>query len=357
MRIERIAVLLVVVAGCKGKPAARSEPSPAGAGGVVPAAPRVAGDAGKAAPVAAWELRSAPIELACGADPEVKGTYQDALAAGRAAGAAKRWALAVSAFERALASKPDDAVALDELSLALLRVGDPAAALTTGERAIAAATTPNARASAHYNAGRAAEALGDVDRAKAHFEQSIELRPNDTVRARLAKLGPVAPRRLEKAPAMTACQALASVEAVCACLAKLPGLWGDGADSAGPGTCEPLAHRGAAAALVSVISNPTDPDARRPGTAIVLVAKRGATWSALGELDLAPEIDTDVSPRGSNAVDVVMYDERPIPGGTPGVGPEPEQVLGDRGRRERGHRRCLAIRLRATCRSEPRGVV
>ncbi len=63
-------------------------------------------------------------------------------------------------------------------------------------------------------------------------------------------------------------------------------------------------------------SNPTDPEARRPGTAIVLVAKRGATWSALGELDLAPEIDTDVSPRGSNAVDVVMYDERPIPGGT-----------------------------------------
>jgi tetratricopeptide (TPR) repeat protein len=310
--IVATAVALAALAACKNKSSVRDDrPSSP----VAPGAPVKAAVQDAAPPLPSWELHSAPIELACGAEPEVPGGYRDALAAGRAAATSRHWGLAVAAFEKALTSRAGDAVALDELSLALLRAGDLDAALAAGERASAAATAPNAMAAALYNAGRAAEALGDPARAKAHFEQSLELRPNDVVRAQLAKLAPVVPRSVAKGPVMSACSGQPSVAAACTCLATLPSLWGEGTVLDGPGTCEPLAQHGEAAALVQITSAPADVDVRRPGTAIVLLAKRGATWSAVRTIEVAPELDAEDSPNGTNVAEVMAYEERPVPGG------------------------------------------
>lgn len=254
-----------------------------------------------AAPGPSWELTSAAIELECGADPQVKGTYGAALAAGRAAGKAKRWAQAVAAFEHALAARAQDPAALDELGVALLQAGNAARALEVGVKAVAAAAAPNAKAAAHYNAGRAAEALGDLAAARAHYEQSLALRPHDGIRDRLAKLAPADPRPLERATAIATCQGLASVEAVCACLAKAPGAE----------ACEPSAHRGERGHVVHVRNAP-DEDGHGGAGALVLVARRGATWSALHELETTPSVDGEETPRAAHHASVAAYAERPL---------------------------------------------
>nr|MBA3818632.1 hypothetical protein [Deltaproteobacteria bacterium] len=52
------------------------------------------------------------------------------------------------------------------------------------------------------------------------------------------------------------------------------------------------------------------------GTALVLVAKQGATWSALQIVDAAPDVDLTETPKVVHAATVLGYEERAEPGGT-----------------------------------------
>lgn len=304
-------VVVVALTGCKKakqQPAVGSGSAPVVAGDA--AAPTPTADAAPVASEPAWELRSKPVDLGCAAPAPVTGSYKAALDAGRAAGKAKRWADAVAAFERALAVQDGDAAALSELAWATLQVGDAQRSYELAERAIAAATEPNPKAASHFNAARAAEALGDLARAKAHYEQSLELRPNDAIRDRLAKLAPAAPRPLPSATLLTACQGLASVDAVCTCLVSSVGQWGAAGGLEGTVGCEPAKERGTQAQLVVVQEQPANPDEATGGTAIVLVGKRGESWSALQVVETADEVDLTETPNAMHAASVLAYEER-----------------------------------------------
>jgi len=307
----KLGIVFVVVAliGCK---KANKETGTSSGSAVTrdaaPTAPTV--DAALLTSEPAWELRSKPIELGCGAPAPIPGSYKVALDEGRAAGKAKRWAEAVVAFEAALAARDGDAAALSELAWASLQVGDAQRSLELAERAIAAATEPNPKAASHFNAARAAEALGDIARAKSHYEKSLELRPNDAIRDRLAKLAPTKPRPLPRATPLTACQQLTSVDAVCKCLASSVSQWGAAGGLEGTVSCEPAQERGTQAQLVVVQEQPADPDKAVGGTAFVLVAKRGASWSALQVVETAGDVDLTVTPRAMHSATVLAYEER-----------------------------------------------
>lgn len=302
-----IAVAVIALIGCK---KSNKGPVATASGSASDAAQTAAADAAPVASdapaAAAWELRSKPIELDCGPKP-LTGSYKASLDAGRAAGKAKKWAEAVAAFERALAVQDGDAAALSELAWATLQTGDAKRSLELAERAIAAsAGQPNAQAASHFNAARAAEALGDIARAKTHYEKSLELRPNDAIKDRLAKLAAPLPRSLAPGSAISACQDLASVDEVCKCLAtssKATGIEGNAA-------CEPAKERGTQAQLVVVQGQPADPDAAAGGTAIVLVAKRGEKWSALQVVESAGDVDLTETPRAVHGATVLAYEER-----------------------------------------------
>lgn len=300
-----IVVAVIALIACK---KSNKQPVTTSSGSSSDAAQTAVIDAAPAAVDAAapaWELSSKPVELDCG-PPAFTGSYKASLDAGRAAGKAKKWAEAVAAFERALAVQKDDPAALSELAWATLQVGDAKRSLELAERAITVATSPNAQAASHFNAGRAAEALGDIARAKSHYEKSVELRPNDAIAERLAKLAVPPPRSLPPGQAITACQDLASVDEVCKCLAtssKATGI-------EGKATCEPAKERGTRAQLVVVQGQPDDPDATAGGTAIVLVAKRGEKWSALQVVETADDVDLTVTPKAMHAATVLAYEER-----------------------------------------------
>ena len=309
MKLCTAVFFVVALIGCR-----KNQKQPAIGSG---SAPVVTGDAAAptedAAPIAsehAWELRSKPVDLGCAAPAPVTGSYKAALDAGRAAGKARRWADAVAAFERALAVQDGDAAALSELAWATLQVGDAQRSYELAERAIAAATEPNPKAASHFNAARAAEALGDVARAKAHYEKSLELRPNDAIRDRLAKLAPAAPRPLPRATLLTACQQLASVDAVCKCLVSSVAQWGTAGGLEGTVSCEPAKQRGTQAQLVVVQEQPADSDKAAGGTAIVLVGKRGESWFALGVVETADEVALTETPNAMHAASVLAYEER-----------------------------------------------
>lgn len=262
-----------------------------------------------------WEVAIAPVELACGAAPKVTGGYKVALDAGRAAGKAKRWGEAIAAFEHALVERKDDPVVLSELSVALLHAGDAVRALELGGRAVAATEDLKAKAAAHYNAGRAAEALADLVAAKAHYETSIALRPSEAVQARLGKLTAGATRSLPPAPTLAACQDLPSADAACACLAKATEAWGSAAGFDGPGTCE-LATSGGALGKLVLVRATSESDTIVSRSALVLITKRGASWSALQLIETTPEVDRDETPRAAHDATPLRYEERPIDGGT-----------------------------------------
>jgi tetratricopeptide (TPR) repeat protein len=301
-----IVVAAIALIGCK---KSNKEPVTAASG----SAPVVTADAMAVAIDApaepAWELSSKPVELDC-APPAFTGSYKASLDAGRAAGKAKKWAEAVAAFEHALDVQKDDPAALSELAWATLQVGDAKRSLELAERAIAAATAPNAQAASHFNAARAAEALGDVAAAKAHYEKSLELRPNDAIAERLAKLAAPAPRALSRATPLTACQQQASVDAVCKCLVTSVAEWGKAGGLEGAVSCEPAKEKGTQSQLVVVSEEPADPETTAGGSAIVLVAKRGASWSALQVVETSDEIDRSVTPKASHTAEINAYEER-----------------------------------------------
>jgi tetratricopeptide (TPR) repeat protein len=157
-------------------------------------APRPVGDAAPARDAAA------PVD----AVPTRTPAYRAALAEGRDRAGQGDWPGAAAAFERARAMAPTNAVTASELGWTLFHAGDLATAERTTLASIAHASAPRLKAASLYNLGRIREAQGDAPSAADAYRTSLALRPNETVRTRLATLdravpaasGPLAPAPL-----------------------------------------------------------------------------------------------------------------------------------------------------------------
>ncbi|HUS64537.1 MAG TPA: tetratricopeptide repeat protein [Kofleriaceae bacterium] len=167
-------------ASCSGS---KSEPSaaPAPKHEDAPPAPVAVADAGA--------VRARPASLS----PEARTRYREALARGRAASKKGAHAAAVAAFDEALAAAPGDPRALSELGWAAFHAGDLARALRATQESIAGAQDPAVRAASLYNLGRIFEARRQPLRAADAYRDSLALRENATVRARLLTLAPDTP--------------------------------------------------------------------------------------------------------------------------------------------------------------------
>lgn len=141
------------------------------------------------------------------AGPDSARLYREAMAEGRSLTEHGKHPAAVQAFERALAANPGDANAASKLGLALFHAGQLERAAEVTASAIAGAKDPKLKAAALYNRGLIEEKRGDKSAAAESFRQSLALRPNAVVSARLASLrmsassalggsGPFAPRPL-----------------------------------------------------------------------------------------------------------------------------------------------------------------
>ena len=100
---------------------------------------------------------------------------------------------AARAFAEALEAAPGDARAASELGWAAFRAADLARARTATLESIAGTAEPAVRAASLYNLGRIEEAEGRKDRAAQAYRDSLALRPNPTVRARLVAVAPDTP--------------------------------------------------------------------------------------------------------------------------------------------------------------------
>jgi len=98
-----------------------------------------------------------------------------AAVAGRGQGAAA----AVARRERAVAERPDDAVALLRLGVARARAGETTPARRALEAALLHASTPGLRALAHYDLGVLALERGELRAARDAFLEAVALDPDD----------------------------------------------------------------------------------------------------------------------------------------------------------------------------------
>lgn len=114
--------------------------------------------------------------------------YLAALNKGRTLTKDKRYDEAIEVFEEALDLDPDNVPLLGELGWAAFLAGDYPLCDRMTNRALLFARKDKTRGMLLYNLGRSAEAKGEVDTARAHYEHSLRLRKNNTVKARLAKL-------------------------------------------------------------------------------------------------------------------------------------------------------------------------
>jgi hypothetical protein len=113
--------------------------------------------------------------------------------------------------------------------------------------------------------------------------------------------GTLAPEAtLKRAAPMEVCQSEASVAAACTCLGTKLG--------PKPGECKPRDEKGPSAQLVEISG---DDGAR----ALVLVGKRGATWTALGIVASAAGYDPD-TPKMSSRATVERFEAKPLADGT-----------------------------------------
>jgi hypothetical protein len=159
-----------------------------------PAPPTDPAAGGGAAPTPPPERRPrAPTPV----DPSRARDFRAALREGRGHMRAGRHAEAIAAFERALGLDPADPVVRSELGWALFNAGRHDEAAAVLDRAIRGfehepeldAAERNVLGAALYNRGRVAEAKGDAQGAASFYARSLAVRPNETVRARLAALG------------------------------------------------------------------------------------------------------------------------------------------------------------------------
>lgn len=125
----------------------------------------------------------------------------------------------IAKYQELLAIDPHYGPALGELGWAEFQSGklDDAHAHTL--RALSAATDDKKRGMLLYNLGRIAEERSQPDAAIDHYRESLRVRPNDTVAARLAKLAPDGAIAAAAPPAHAGLavlgSGLASLEAVC----------------------------------------------------------------------------------------------------------------------------------------------
>jgi hypothetical protein len=128
---------------------------------------------------------------------------------------------------------------------------------------------------------------------------------------------PAVPERpLAHADALAQCHDQASVDAACDCLAKSVATWGTKLLLAGPATCTPQPDPQPDAVVVQIQDNPVEPDSKTGGTALVLVAKRGTTWSALAVVDAEGDIDLAQTPKLTESVKLLAFEPHPIAGGS-----------------------------------------
>lgn len=154
------------------------------------------------------------------AAPAPDTVYRQSMAGGRALDQQGDHVGAMARFKHALAAHPEDAAALSELGWAAFQAGqlDEAAQATT--RAVVAAKDPRLKAASLYNLGRIAEQRQDLAGARKAYEESLTLRKNTVVRARLAALtGGTAGAEFHGVPG----QLFADLNAYCRSLSTPPG--------------------------------------------------------------------------------------------------------------------------------------
>lgn len=139
---------------------------------------------------------------------------------GRGLAEKKDWKGAVVAFERAASEDPGNGVAYSELGFAALLTNDVKKSLEASERALTFIDEPKLRAQILYNLGRAKEMNGDLQGARQALEQSLALRKNDIVSARLSSLGikPAVP----SAGDLPCSRTFANTASLCACVVDEP---------------------------------------------------------------------------------------------------------------------------------------
>ena len=113
--------------------------------------------------------------------------YRSGMKAGLAHARAGMYKQAAAEFGKAAKALPGDARAFSELSWALFKSGNLAAAKKAAENSISNATG-KLKAASLYNLGRVLEAQEDPEGATAAYRRSLNLRPNATVGKRLANL-------------------------------------------------------------------------------------------------------------------------------------------------------------------------
>ncbi len=257
-----VVIGLLAVAGCGGKKQPPSKERPAEPAPTPVAMPA---DAGTTARLHSPRPSYTPEQLR---------EYKKKLQAGRKLARAKKWGEAVAAFEAALAAVPMDSRALSELGWAAFQAGDFDRARQANADAVRAATDPAVEAASRYNLGRVAEATGDADGAAREYRASLELRPNDTVAARLDGLGKPRP----DVPAIEAqdlpCTSPAAPAELCRCLTEVETRTMAGTD--GPVTCR--REGGAVAGIsIAILANARE-------EAFYLTGKSRAGWSVVAAL-------------------------------------------------------------------------
>jgi tetratricopeptide (TPR) repeat protein len=218
---------------------------------------------------------SRPAELRT-ATKQQRRAYRKGLFRGRALAGERRWGEAVTAFEAALVAIPGDPRALSELSWAAVQAGDYAKARGAAADSVRLARDPRVRAASLYNAGRAAEGLGDRTAALRAYALSLATRQSGVVAERLQALGRQrgdAPR-----PDEPPCREPHVLDELCLCLRKATAEMAAGADPAFRPACQ-----------TEKVAAPTDVKVLRvdvsSNEANYYVALQGAGgWSVVGDL-------------------------------------------------------------------------
>lgn len=161
-------------------------------------------------------------------------------------------------------------------------------------------------------------ALGCADerKAKGKARKAAASKSAAAAGSAATKPGPApASRPVARAPLLTACQEQPSAEAACDCLGKTAARWGAAFELGDGATCEKLPQHGATGQLVSVCGVASR-DTLVPACALVLVARRGASWSALQVVDTSDGVDLEEQPQATPSAEALRYEELPYGGGT-----------------------------------------
>jgi hypothetical protein len=116
--------------------------------------------------------------------------------------------------------------------------------------------------------------------------------------------------------ALSQCHDQSSIDAACDCLAKSIATWGKTFLLGGPATCTQQPNARADGAVVLLQDNPADTATHTGGSALVMLAKRGATWSAISVVESSADIDLTQTPKLTGSLKLVAFDEHPSASGS-----------------------------------------